>query len=501
MAFKNLREFTEFLEANGKLKHVTVEVDKDWEIGCIAHWLYDCLRDDDIFAVQFDNIKGCNAPMVVGLYSSYDLYAAALNISCNEMLSSWVGALREPIKPTLVESAPVKEIIHLGEDINLLELPIPVWTPGRDGGPYISSASVITKDPETGIQNMAVYRVQVHGQKSTGLFVGPKQHGGIHYDKYCNQGEPMPVALIIGGPPSVNFAAAAKTAYGVDELEIAGGLNRSGVNVVPGETVDLLVPSEAEYVIEGFVQPEERRLEGPFGEGLGYMNFAAPAPIINVSAICQRKDAIFHGYIQQMPPSEGHIIWEMGLLGPLWFYLKETMRLEPLRDLSIIQGSAGLAMLAVQVRLGHFEEALQIGKAIAKINFGQKFIVLLDEDIDIRDLESVQWALSTRVDPARDIHVVEDISTYMLDPSIYAGISPVAGDNAVPPFTSSMAIIDATLKCDIPEIALPGESFMWKTMERWLDYGLPELPRRERVNRLLKYHSEKGVHFKLPKDE
>lgn len=499
MAYKNLREFIHTLEKLENIKHVTAEVDKDREIACIARWVIECVEEENIFALQFDNVKGYDVPVVVGLYSSYDLYAKALHIQREEILSWWARALKEPVKPTVVASAPVQEVIETGNEINLFNIPIPIWTPGRDAGPYIPSASVITKDPHTGIQNMGVYRLQIHDEKTIGLFFGTEmQHGAMHYAKYCKQHAPMPIAIVIGGPPAINFAAAAKTAYGVDELDIAGALAGASVEVVRAETVDLLVPAQAEYVIEGFVAPEKRLMEGPFGEALGYMNFAAPAPVIEVSAICRRKEPIFHGYVQQMPPSEGHIVWEMGLLGSLWSYFTEKMRLKALQDLAIIRGCAGISMVAVQVKFGHAAEARQIGKILSKIYFGQKFIVLVDEDIDIRDLETLQWALSTRVDPAHDIHIVKNIQTYQLDPSILARMVENEPEKQAPPYLSSMTIIDATLKCDTPEIALPGKSFMVRTLERWPELGLPALSERKRVHRLLKFHSPEGIHFTLP---
>lgn len=496
MPYKNIREFIQALNGIGRIKHIVAEVDKDWELACIARWVTECTEDHRMCALHFENVKGYQTPVVVGLYSSYDLYAKALGIAPTDILSHWSNALKRPIKPTLVHSAPVKHVIQRGDDVNLLELPVPVWTPGRDAGPYISSASVITKDPETGVQNMGVYRVQIHSEKAAGLFFGtPRQHGAIHHAKYAKRNQPMPVAIVIGGSPAINFAAAAKTAYGVDELEIAGALAGSSIEVVRGESVDLLVPGEAEYVIEGFVPPDTRVMEGPFGEALGYMNLAAPAPVVEITALCRRSDPIFHGCLQQMPPSEGHIVWEMGVLGPLWFYLTEKLALTALRDLSVIQGSAGLAMLAVQLKLGRAHEARQLGRVLSKINFGQKYVLLFDEDIDIRDLKTLQWALSSRVDPARDIHIFTDTATYQPDPSVLATADR---ERQSPPYSSSMAVIDATLKCDGPEISLPGKSYMLRALGRLAELGLP-LPRGQgRLNRLLSHHSENELHFRVP---
>ncbi len=502
MPYKDLRELSVALDGIGRIRHVTAEVDKDTELACIARWVTESLNEEDRYAIQFDNIRGCQTPVLVGLYSSYGMYAQALNTEESEILSRWSRAFQSPISPTTVESAPVKETVKTGDQINLLDLPIPTCTPGRDAGSYISSASVITKDPETGIQNMGIYRLQIHDRTKTGLFFGTgKQHGAIHYAKYCKQGKPMPVAIVIGGPPCVNMAAAAKTAYGVDELEIAGGLGGFSVEVVGCESVDLLVPAEAEYVIEGFVKPDERRMEGPFGEALGYMNFAAPAPVVEVSALCSRDNPIFHGYIQQMPPSEGQIVLEMGSLGPLWFYLTEKLGLQAIVDFSVVPGAPGSTMLAVQVKLGHPEDVRQIGLVLSRINLGQRYVVIVDEDIDIHDLETLQWAVSTRVDPARDIQTVTDLQSYQLDPSILASLATSGQEGEPPPYSSSMMIIDATLKCDTPEISLPGNSYMVGVLKRWDEFGLPRPAVRNRLKRLLQNHSDSGVNFRLPSSQ
>jgi len=459
----------------------------------VARWVIESVPDGDQFAIQFDNVKGFQDPVVVGLYSSRDLYATALETSPEHILSRWAAALQQPIEPRTTTSGPVKEIVRTGATIDLDDLPVPVWTPQRDSGPYIPSAAVITKDPETGIQNMGVYRLEVQSRDRLGLFFGTdRQHGAIHYAKHCRRNEPMPVALVIGGPPAVQFAAAAKTAYGVDELEIAGGLLGSPIDVVPCETVDLLVPAQAEYVIEGLVSPFDRFTEGPFGEALGYMNPAAPAPAIRVTAICSRQRPIFHGYVQQLPPAEGHVVWEMGALGCLWHYVRDKLGLADIRDLAVVRGSAGLSMLAVQLALDRQVDPEQVALVFSEIRFGQKFVLIVDEDIDIHDLETVQWALTTRVDPARDVRIINDVETFQLDPSVLAGLSAQGEEVAPPPYSSSMMVIDATVKCDTPEISLPPKGPMDAARDRWDDYGLPPLGPRDRLVRLLSHHATAG---------
>jgi UbiD family decarboxylase len=163
----------------------------------------------------------------------------------------------------------------------------------------VSAASVITKDPDTGIQNMGIYRMQIHDATHAGLsFAGPMQHGAIHLKKYAERQQPMPVAAVIGAPPVVTFASAAKTRYGVDELDIAGGLAGSRVEVVRGKTVDLLVPANAKCVIEGLVMPGSRETEGTFGEFLGYLSGSAPASVVDITAITHCSTPPHDGFVR-----------------------------------------------------------------------------------------------------------------------------------------------------------------------------------------------------------
>ena len=489
--FLNLRSFLTHLERTGRLHRVSKLVDKDWEIACLARWAMESTPEKDSYALLFENVKNQSVPVAVNLFSTPEMYGAALGVHSDELLIAWAKALDRPYKPVEVANGPVFDVIRTDTQLSLLELPAPVWTPGRDGGPYLSAASVITKDPDTGIQNMGIYRMQIHDEKHVGLSFGSKlQHGAIHYSKYSKRQLPMPVAAVIGAPPVVTFAAAAKTAYGVDEIEIAGGLAGSALQVVRGKTVDLAVPAQAECVIEGFVRCDSLRMEGPFGEVLGYLNQSSPAPVVDVTAIYHRAAPVHHGYVQQMPPSDGHLVMEMGFLGPLWFYLTRKLGLKGVRNLAIARGSASLAILVAQIEKAHVSESARIGRALAKFNLGQKFIYLVDEDIDIRDQETLNWALSSRVDPERDIEFIKDFPTFQYDPSTLARAAKDGRELGAPPYPSSVAIINATVKCAVPEISLPGRSVMFKALENWGETGLPPITPRKRLDRLLNTHSD-----------
>jgi len=491
--FVDLRSYLMFLESAGRLQRVHAPVDKQWEIACVARWAMESTPDEQRYAILFEQVKDHTVPVAVNLYASRALCAGALGVAPEAVLQHWAAALTTPHQPIRVETAPVQEVLETDSAASLLSLPVPVWTPGRDAGPYLSAGNVITKDPGTGVQNLGNYRLQIHDARRAGLFFGSRlQHGAIHCAKYHERGEPMPVAIVVGAPPAVNFAAAAKTAYGVDELTIAGGLMGAGLRVVRAKTVDLWVPADAECVIEGWVAPGAEQLEGPFGEALGYMDRAAPAAVVQVSAITQRRAPVHHGYVQQLPPSDGHLVMELGILGPLWYYVTCQLRLSGLRDLAILRGSAGVSALVAQVERSAAARAGEIGHVLAKIGFGQKFIYLVDEDLDIHDAETLNWGLSTRVDPERDVTIVPQAQTFQVDPAVLARAAAEGGHLSGPPYRSSLAIIDATVKCPIPEVSLPERAMMEHVLARWSEFGLPPIVPRQRLARLLATHSQAG---------
>jgi UbiD family decarboxylase len=479
-----LGSFLIYLERSGRLHRVSKSVDKDWELACIARWALESTAERDAYAILFENVKGHSFPVVVNLFSTPEMYGSALGIQADGILEHWAKALANPLSPIPVNFGPVQEILHLASGADLLSIPAPVWTPGRDAGPYLSAANVITKDPETGIQNMGIYRMQIHDSRLAGLhFGGRMQHGAMHLKKYAERQQPMPIAAVIGAAPAVTFASAAKLPYGVDELSIAGALAGSSIEVVRAKTVDLLVPARAECVIEGLVHADTSREEGPFGEYLGYVNGAAPAAVVEVTAIAHRSAPVHHGFVQQMPPSDGHMVMEMGVLGPLWFNLTRKLKVKGIRNLAIARGSAGLSILVAQIEKAHVVQSDHIGRLLAKFNSGQKFIYLVDEDIDIRDQDTLNWVLSSRVDLPHDIKFVKGFTTSQ---SNDLKSSSSDGQDLVPsPSSSSVAIINATSRSAVREMSLPCPSLMSKTKENWAETGLPPLTPRKRLEKLL----------------
>jgi len=471
MHFKCLRDLLIHLEANGKLHHVTHEVNKDWEIAAITRH---AMRQPEAerYAIQFDNIKGFSTPVVTGsLGASREIYAMALGVATKDgrvdkdaIHARWVEALNNPVAPTLVATGPCKENIATGDEIDVTAFPVPTWTATKDIGPYLSAGAVIQKDPDTGIQNCGVYRAMIQAPDRVGMLVQAAKHAGIIFDKYDSLGQTMEVAIAIGTPPAVGMTSVGRIPYGVDELTVAGALAGAPIEVVKGETVDLLVPAHAEMIIEGVVKPGMRADEGPFGEFFGYMGPRATAPVIKITAISYRHGTIHQGFQEQMPPSEGSCIKDIAM---------ESVLLAALRG----NGIAGVldvhvhpmscqSHIAVKIRPQFPAHARAVMNGCwATYPNRCKRVIVVEEDCDIYDDNDIEWHVATRVQPQRDVVLWKDATGIMLDPSM---------PRAEAVWGSKMGV-DATKSVEYPEQSLPPLEHLDEVKEHWSRYGLPGL--------------------------
>lgn len=488
MAYRDLRHYLEILEKKEKLRRVSKEVDKDWELACIARWVFESVPEDERYGLWFENVKGFNVPVVLGaLGASREVYALALETTPDKIYEKWCRALTHPIPPVPAEKAPVKEVIKKGREVDLFEIPVPTFTPGRDDGPYISSSAVITKDPDTGIQNVGNYRQRVIAGDRVGILIAPTQHIGMHYfNKYQPRNEPMPIAIAVGNDPAIALTSVAKVPYGVDELDIAGGFRGQGVPVVRAETVDLMVPANAEYVIEGYVMPHERDKEGQFGEFTGYMGLESDRTFIQVQCVTHRKNPLYHGFLSQIPPSESSLVRSQAFAANLYKHLVHDLKEPAFKDAHFTEAGGSEMVLIIQVKPMYPGHARKVGLVAANLLASSlgKFVYIVDDDIDIRDPFSVEWALSFRVDPARDVEILHHSFFHILDPAV----PPAGSASGVAP--GSKIVIDATMKGTYPEISLPPKKYMMKVYEDWRETGLPSIRLAERTRLLLERHGE-----------
>lgn len=485
MSPKSLRDSLKILEEQGLLYRINSPINKDIELMPLVRWQFCGLPEEKRKAFIFENVidsKGryYNSSIVVGaLGASRKIYATSLGCDPFQIKDRWINALNNPINPIQVNNSPVKEVIlkKEREESGGLDLfPIPISTPGFDPAPYITASHFVTKDIETGIQNIGNYRAMVKGPWKTGVCIHPTQHIGIHYQKCKKMGKPLEAALIIGAPPCVAMTAVAKIPYGIDEVSVAGGLLGEPVNIVHCETVDLMVPSESEIILEGEIPTNYMEPEGPFGEYSGYMSPRTMMPVFNIKCITHRRNPLFQCFISQMPPSEASKIRQITYETYLYNFLKNYANVPCVKEVVFHEYGGSWQFCVIQIEKNQhpaqvwhaLHSTISIDPTIAKI------VIAVDEDIDPNNLQAIIWALSFCMQPHRDIQIIQgrasmgDLSSAPFDASRNERIFPS-------PLGCSAILINATRKWPYPPISLPDKKFMEKARSIWEKKGFPEL--------------------------
>lgn len=467
MAFTELREFLDCLEEQDLLRRVRKPVDWNLEIGAVMHQVHRRAGP----AVIFENVKDADYPLLCGAMGTVERYCLAMGVPPDQRaLQQYVmSAFQRPLPPEAVATAPCQQHVIEGPDIDLSRFPTPFWHP-LDGGRFIGTLGVVlTEDPETGLRNAAIYREQVLDRDKTGVLLG--RHGAVVFQKYRALGKPMPIATCFGVDPAVLASAVMPLNYGEDELAMAGALRGSPVPMVRGKTVPLMVPANAEFVFEGYVSPDESTWleEGPFGEYTGYYGGElSRKPTVQLTAITHRDKPIMQGTLEGPAPNESDVLIGVGSAVALRVNLVK-MGVPGIEDV----WTRGRTFIAI-VSLGrHFYSghARQVIDAALALNWGFKWIIVVDADIDVFNWEEVDWALSTRVQPHRDIVMADDRHRgSSLDPSIQPDwrISPTYN-------RTSKIGIDATTEYKgfpWPPAVQPDEAVLQRVREQWGDYGL-----------------------------
>jgi 2,5-furandicarboxylate decarboxylase 1 len=365
------------------------------------------------------------------------LAPAAFETSRDNMVPEFVRRTERLGTTRIVTTGPVKEKILSGADADITRLPI--HQAGiRDGGPFIGSGLMITKDPETGRRNMSFHRLQMKGPNKTGILLYPR-HAWLNYQKYEAEERPMPVAIMIGHHPMYYFGAATTTQYGVDELEISSALLQEEVELVQCETVDLQVPAHAEIVLEGEIPPKVREPEGPFSEFQDYyLTGAGMNPIVNIKAITMRRDAIFKN-VQNGTEVEGCVYHKVPMSAQILRRVRTVGGFADVRNVLVMPGIFGVV---VQMTPRYYGEARNVLMAVLASEYQHpKIAIAVDPDVDIFNYAEVLWAINTRVNPETDLAVIPGAKIHAMDPSCAEFGSPGApGWHR----TGGKLIIDAT---------------------------------------------------------
>lgn len=405
----SLRSFMRQLDAAGDLCRIDVEVDWDQELAAISR----VNLGQDGPALLFENIKGytekyCSRVLTcaIGKHSQAALaLGMSADSSCQEVVAEFRRCFRNPIAPRIVESGPVKENILTGDDINLYDLPAPMFH-YTDGGRYIDTfAATITKDPESGVRNVGIYRGTILDKDKIGKVIGKTQGWGQHFTKHGKKSEPMPVAIVYGWHEALNLVGGTSFNRTVSEYDMVGGILGQAAELVKCETVDLEVPATAELVIEGVIDtdPATFENEGPFAEYHGYQGGApSPKPVLKVTAITYRNNPIFRAGMEGCRP--GFPSEDMGILNTSW----PAVLMNSMEDVGVLgvtdlwhPPSASGTHVVVQIEKLHRGQVQQIASAMWSRSMGlmtAKHVVVVEQDIDIRDPEAVSWAIAYRCD-------------------------------------------------------------------------------------------------------
>jgi len=377
-----------------------------------------------------------------------------------------------------VKDGPILENVQRGDKVNVLSFPVPFWHE-NDGGRYIGTGSYdITQDPDEGWVNLGTYRVMVHDEKSVGFYISPGKHGRIHRDKYMARNQPMPVAVVVGNEPLLFLMACNEVPYGISEYEFAGALRGKPYPVIRGEVTGLPIPANAEIVLEGFVDPKKRRREGPFGEWTGYYaSDVRDEPVLDIKAIYHRNNPIILGCPPNRPPDElarYRAVIRSGLL-------KQELEKAGLSGIKAVwahEAGSSRMLLVIGVEQRYGGHATQVGHVASQCHVGAyagKYVIVVDDDIDVSNLEEVIWAMLTRSDPATSIDIIHNTWSSALDPRIHPD------DKAKGKLTNSRAIIDAT------------RPYEWRDRFPMVNMSSPERARkaREKFSYLLEGLSKK----------
>ena len=477
--YRDLHEHLAVLAEHDLLYTIDRPINKDTEMHPLVRWQFrGGIEEARRKAFLFTNVTDARGrhydiPVVVGaLAANAEIYRHGMYCALDEIGTKWNHAIANPLPVREVSDAVCQQQVIAGDALRgegqgLDALPIPISTPGFDAAPYLTAATWITRDPHDGIANMGVYRGQIKAPDRIAvmMLISLSAGGYFHWKKYRELGQKMPVAVILGCPPVVAFTGPQKLKLGVDELTVAGALAGAPIEVVKAKTVDLMVPAQAEIVIEGLIDTEYLEPEGPFGESHGYVALEEYNFSMQVTAITRRHDPIITSIISQVTPSESSVIKRVAY---------EPMYLTHLRDTLGIKGVIKVSMHEPLTNLRRFV-MVQFERGVAKTEIWRalygvsalmpavgKYVIAVNEDIDPNNGDAVFWALGYRANPALDVQILEHRAR---------GHGPVL--KGAP--SDATMLIDATLKHDMPPVALPKREFMQRAKELWQELDLPAL--------------------------
>jgi len=513
VSFSDLRSFIDHLDRIGQLKRVRAEVDPILEIAAIADRMNKAPAAGDLpapatdpyhgrlggHALLFENVKGAKFPCAVNLFGTYERTLIGLGVERFEELAERVQQIAKPEVPTtliekmkklpdlarmaamgpkVVRSGICQQVVRT-DDANLFDLPlIQCWPhdgePGYAGKPadapadtarYVTFAGIYTKAPDTGTRNVGMYRIQQIDERRMACHWHVHHDGARHCRKYAARGEKMPLAIVWGGEPVLTYAATAPLPPDISELLFAGFLCGHGIDLVPCKTIPLEVPANAEIVVEGWVDPQNRVWEGPFGDHTGFYSWADQYPSFEMTAMTHRRDPVMPATIVGYPPQEDYYL---GKATERIFLPLLKILIPDIVDYDLPMWGAFHNFVFVSIRKEYPLQARRVMSAIwgaGQMAFS-KILVVVDHDVNVHDEQEVMFMVGANVDPRRDIMYVDGPIDIL--------------DHASPYYAAGSKMgIDATRKIpgeglvrEFPERLTMPEEIERLVDRRWSEYGL-----------------------------
>ncbi|HEY3310947.1 MAG TPA: non-oxidative hydroxyarylic acid decarboxylases subunit C [Anaerolineales bacterium] len=437
MAYKDLREFLVKLEEEGQLVRVKEEVDPEPNIGAAGRASANLKNGPAIF---FEKVRGYKNPVVTNVHGSWANHALMLGMDKNTPVKDQFAELcrrwdKFPVPAKHVDTAPVFQNV-VTENINIFEVVSAYRINTYDAGFYLSKACIVSRDVEDpnnyGKQNLGTYRIQIKGKDKVAIQPLPFHDIGIHLSKAEARNQPLEIAICLGCDPITTFMASTPIKYDQSEYDFVGALN-DGVpaEITKSPLYKMDIPAGCEICIEGVIEPRYRECEGPFGEFPGSYSGARRQPVVHIKSIAYRDNPIFENLYLGLPWSEIDYLMALNTSVPLFKQLQETFPEVQAVNAMYTHGIG--VVVSTGVRFGGFGKA--VGMRLLTTPHGMaynKIIIVVDDFVDPFNLEQVMWAMTTRVDPLKDVSVIQNCPGMPLDPS------------SNPPGMHNKLIIDAT---------------------------------------------------------
>ena len=480
MAYDSLAAFVKALDRAGELKRIKTTVSPDLEIAEIT----DRVSKAGGPALLFEKVEGSEMPLLINTYGSYQRMAMALGVDdLGQIASEIEGMIKLDAPDTLLDKVKIlrmlsqlanfppktvkkgasQEVVLTGEDASLDVLPLIKCWP-LDADRYITLPQVFTHSLKTGQRNVGTYRLQRINPHALAMHWQIHHDGAAHHREYQQAAQQMPVAIALGGDPVMSYIGTAPLPSGIDELLFAGFLRKSNVEMVPAQTIDMLVPADADIVIEGYIEPDETCIEGPFGDHTGFYSLADEYPLMRITAITHRKNPIYQTIIVGKPPMEDCY---MGKATERIFMPLIKTQLPELVDMNLPLFGVfhNFALISIDKRYPYqAKKMMHSFWGLGQLMFS-KIIIVVDKDVDVQNVEEVLFYVGSNVDPKRDVTIVEG-PVDVLDHA-----SPLMG-------AGSKMGIDATTKWaeegyqrEWPEEIRMSDEVVALVDEKWKKYG------------------------------